>query len=516
MNLLHKCLILSHRYLGIPLSALFIVWFVSGIAMMYSGGMPSLTPELRLERAAALDPSRVALAPIEAAERAGLASTIGNLTLVSLLGRPAYRFRGFRGATTVFADTGEPLAEIDAARAIAIAGAFAGVAANRVAFVRTVTEPDQWTLTETRSLPLHMLRIDDDAGSVVYVSPNTGEVSLVTTRASRTLAWFGAIPHWFYFTALRTNQPLWYWSVVWASAIGCVLAVMGLILGFTQFRRTRPFRLSASIPYRGWMRWHYLLGTVFGLFALTWVFSGLLSMEPFAWTRATGIDVPREAFSGGSIDLAEYPLVDAAAWNTALAGRDIKELEFVRIQDEPYYLARVSAAADARLQSEREHQPYPLAAGDRSNELLIGARDLRIRREPFAAEALIDRLRAAVPDAAIVDQTLLNEYDSYYYARDRRAPLPVLRVKFDDLAATWVYIDPRRAELVAQTHRASRVERWLFNGLHSLDFAFWYDRRPAWDIGMILLSLGALATSAVGMYLGIKRLRRDAARMLGG
>jgi hypothetical protein len=32
---------------------------------------------------------------------------------------------------------------------------------------------------------------------------------------------------------------------------------------------------------------------------------------------------------------------------------------------------------------------------------------------------------------------------------------------------------------------------------------------------MILLSLGALATSAIGMYLGIKRLRRDAARMLG-
>ena len=41
-------LILTHRYLGIPLSFVFVVWFVSGIVMMYAGGMPSLTPEARL------------------------------------------------------------------------------------------------------------------------------------------------------------------------------------------------------------------------------------------------------------------------------------------------------------------------------------------------------------------------------------------------------------------------------------------------------------------------------------
>jgi hypothetical protein len=118
-----------------------------------------------------------------------------------------------------------------------------------------------------------------------------------------------------------------------------------------------------------------------------------------------------------------------------------------------------------------------------------------------------------VPDAAIVEHELLRDYDSYYYARNGAAPLPVLRVKFDDPDATWVYVDPRKSELVALTHRSSRIERWLFNGLHSLDFAFWYDKRPLWDIGMILLSLGALATSGIGMYLGFKRLRRDLARL---
>ncbi len=61
-------------------------------------------------------------------------------------------------------------------------------------------------------------------------------------------------------------------------------------------------------------------------------------------------------------------------------------------------------------------------------------------------------------------------------------------------------------------HRYSRIERWLYNGLHSLDFEFWYSKRPLWDIGMIVLCLGGLATSALGCYLGIKRLVRDFSR----
>ena len=70
--------------------------------------------------------------------------------------------------------------------------------------------------------------------------------------------------------ALRVNQPLWYQIVVWTSAISCVVALLGLVLGVIQWRRTQPFRLAAAVPYAGWMRWHYLTGAVFGVFALTW------------------------------------------------------------------------------------------------------------------------------------------------------------------------------------------------------------------------------------------------------
>jgi hypothetical protein len=192
-----------------------------------------------------------------------------------------------------------------------------------------------------------------------------------------------------------------------------------------------------------------------------------------------------------------------------LAGRTLKELEFRRIADAPYYLARYTGrAAEPDPRRERLHQPYPILGRAEPQHLLVDARTLVVRTEPFTTEMLLERLAAATPDANIVTHELLTDYDSYYYSRNRQAALPVLRVKFDDPLKTWVYVDPELAQIRASIHRLQRVERWLYNGLHSLDFGFWYDRRPLWDIGMIVLSLGALVTSTIGFWLGLKRLKR--------
>jgi len=65
-------------------------------------------------------------------------------------------------------------------------------------------------------------------------------------------------------------------------------------------------------------------------------------------------------------------------------------------------------------------------------------------------------------------------------------------------------------------HRLNRVERWLFNGLHSLDFSFLYNSRPLWDIVMLVLLGGGLVSSFLGLYLGIGRMRRGTNRALTG
>jgi hypothetical protein len=243
------------------------------------------------------------------------------------------------------------------------------------------------------------------------------------------------------------------------------------------------------------MRWHYITGVVFGIFTLTWVFSGLLSMDPWEWVSGADLEVDTEPFTGGGLDVAQFPSWDRAAWTRLLPDREIKEIEFTRIQGDPYYVVRV---AD-------------------SQRLLVAANPLEIRKDGFSAASLVERLKKAVPDAYILESTLLTDYDSYYYPHyyDREQnTLPVLRAKFDDPKQTWVYIDPLMGQVAGQIHRGERIQRWLYNGFHSLDFSFWYRNRLAWQSGMIALNLGGAAVSAFGLWIGLKRLGRGLRRLV--
>jgi hypothetical protein len=115
----------------------------------------------------------------------------------------------------------------------------------------------------------------------------------------------------------------------------------------------------------------------------------------------------------------------------------------------------------------------------------------------------------------VSEAALLEDYDSYYYAFERRAPLPVLRIKFDDPESTWLYVDPQMSQLVGRAHRRERLQRWIYHGFHSLDFSFWYYNRPAWDIGVIVLSLGGTLLSMIGIVIAWKRIWRAVIRAPG-
>src|SRR5690606_20141265 len=187
---------------------------VSGVVMMYTGGMPRLSPAERLERLPPLELDAIRLSAADAAAAAGFGDEPGDTKLLTVQQRPAYRFGTGAFATTVFADDGSLLTELDPAATRAVAARFLDVPEHAVEYRRTVDQPDQWTLQLSRELPLHKFSVADGRGTEIYVSPSTGDVALVTTSLSRAFAWIGTIPHWFYFTPLRVNQPLWYWTVV--------------------------------------------------------------------------------------------------------------------------------------------------------------------------------------------------------------------------------------------------------------------------------------------------------------
>jgi len=92
----------------------------------------------------------------------------------------------------------------------------------------------------------------------------------------------------------------------------------------------------------------------------------------------------------------------------------------------------------------------------------------------------------------------------YGYQRKR---LPILRVALDDEAATWLHIDPYSGALIEQLGRAQRVERWLFNLLHSWDWLPLLERPRLREALMLAFSLGGLLISLSGVVLGWRRLR---------
>jgi uncharacterized membrane protein len=484
---------------------MFLMWFVTGIGMIYSRGMPRLTPQVRLSRLSPISLSKVKLSPADAAAKAGIEGGFhGRVTLQSALDRPIYRL-GNLGA--MFADTGEWMQSIDAETAVKVAAGFMSVPESQARLAAEITEPDQWTLTLARQLPLYKIAVDDASRTELYVSPETAEVVQVTTRGSRMLSWVSTIPHFLYFAPLRMANGVWNKAMVWVPAAACVLAALGIVLGIVQIRRAKP-----HILYKGWMRWHHITGLVFGILTLTFAFSGLLSMEPWAWTEHDALNKGiAEAFQSRALNLADFGGLNTIPFKQ-LSDRlgALKEIEFVNVLDRPYYIARTSPNEQSVVGwPDGGHQPYFIQRDPDSSRVLIDAASLEPQPEPIATENLVARLEKANPNTAVVESAVLTEYDSYYYSRDGQAHLPVVRMKLDDHDNTWVYVDPAVVRVVGQANRYNRIERWLYNALHTLDFSFLYYNRPAWDAVVIFVSLGGAVVSGIGLFLGMKRLRRS-------
>ena len=225
---LKRTLIFVHRWLGVALCVVFLLWFPSGIAMMY-WDFPSVGAGDRLARAPALDPATIKLSPVEAAATLGGGQPPGQTRLTTFDGRPVYRFGG-GGGSMVYADTGEEQTEVSKAMLERIVAAWTGQPVS-AATVEAVEAVDQWTVQSGLRNVQPLWKYSYPNGEQVYISEANGEVVQYTTTASRLGAYVGAIPHWLYFTPLRKNGPLWSKVVIWSSGIGTFAAIIGIVVG---------------------------------------------------------------------------------------------------------------------------------------------------------------------------------------------------------------------------------------------------------------------------------------------
>jgi PepSY-associated TM region len=474
-----SALVITHRYLGIVMSVPMLVWFLSGIVMIYVP-YPHVSEKQQLR----------ALEPIDwrACCQAGEAdiddeSGVLNAQVENQSGQPALRVGLTDGSIRIIDLARGTAVQIDADRARAIAAeaaphiagrGFRPVGAERI-------DADQWTFGLDAGKPLFRFTFDDPDRTNIYVSGASGQVVLWTTATQRFWNWLGAIPHWLYFAALREHVVLWSQILIWAALLGTFLTALGLFLGIAQIK-------SAEIsPYRGWLYWHHVAGLLFGLATLAWVLSGFVSMNPWGFLEQR-LDTEAQRRLEGRTPRWSDLRASLGAIHSRSELRDAVSITSASLAGQLYWIAKQKDGGATRLDAAGNAAPL--------SESELAAAAHRIAAANDISEAGIQA-----------------DEDAYYFRRGEALDFPVYRVIVDDADQTRYYIDAKSGSLLQGIDSNGRLYRWIFGAWHRLDFATWVRASPIHEIAVFIFSAGGLCLAIAGSYLAFSRVRQNLASL---
>lgn len=478
--MLKRTLITIHKILGLFLSLILLMWFISGFVMIYHS-YPRLSQSEKLTRENVIP---MAL-PVISSFSPVLDDCIPlkGLSLRMSLDVPVVTIQNESGISS-WSSVGEkvplprPSNEI-----IKVVNQWNTA---DILKVDTLTGPDQWTLSmRLPQAPIYKFSFADEAKHQLYVASDSGDVLQYTSRIDRFWAWIGAIPHWVYFTKLRQDVSLWITSVQWMALVSCAMCLSGLWLGIILLYRSRKKQFAS--PYKKWWyRWHYISGLVFGVFVITFAFSGYMSLADIpSWLKKEPVKESARVVKEDNrmILLTDYKL----DYRDALASIDSpKSIRWMKFLNHPYYQINTD-----------------------NGSVLIDASVFDKPCNFSLSEALIHESmdsKGFLPNEYIL--TLLTEFDADYYSRKPdKAPLPVYRVEIKDELHTCYYFNPTNlSERKVDDNR--RMRSFLYGGLHSLNIKILTDRPILWNIVMFTLMIGGTFLSLTGVVLSYRWLVR--------
>jgi hypothetical protein len=475
-----RLLFLIHRYLGIALCIVVFLWCTSGLIMMYVQ-YPRFTNDEQLQGLAELDLDACCTWPSDFSD-----IEIDRFRVEMLQGNPVARLDSTWGSFALDIGDGRYLDSFDErqARELAMAASDRLGLGNSVGYLGSM-DVDQWTIGfgVSQYSPLYLFEAEDNSRTQLYVSGSRGEVVQMTTAPERFWNWLGAVTHWFYPMILRQHTTVWLNTIIWTTILGLFLTLVGLYIGFKQLKRRRSGRLS---PYRGLRLWHHWAGLIFGVLTLTWLFSGLLSLNPWGTLESRSFALEQFYLQGeNGMQLSHA--------QDALAGISAAELPSNTVRlvgtllNDRLYLTAWTGAGDAVRLDGGTLEPKPLT------------------------EAELARVSPLLrPDVPIAEEGLIVDEDAYYYTHHLEMPLPAYRIRYAD--GERIYLDGTTGELAYAVDTSQRSYRWLFAALHRGDFAAIVRLRPIWDIMMWLLMLGVTVGAATGVWLGVDRIARTLRR----
>ncbi len=471
-----------HQILGSVLSLVFLVWFLSGFVMIYSG-FPRPDKKQIFEQSETLRPYISEIQLPKNIKPQDVTLEIVNKTPVYTSENTSF----YKPNThTLNARSLAPVQHFPEKKLDSMVMAHYQ---SKIADKEILTDYDAWIpwADFKNYFPIHKYYLADTAKTEVYVASTTGKVVQESTSKKRWLARFGAIPHWFYFKSLRLHQGLWADFLIWLSGIGAIMCLSGLIVGFYRSRKWRKLKKKGLLhfsPYKKkWYKWHHIVGMTFGLFTFTFVFSGMLSL----------MDIPQWILpldeKPNYEEIWSEPATDFNAFKLPLSKvlederfADTKQIQWRQINNIPYYFL---------------YQKY-------GKPTFIAANHTDSVTQKTFSYADLKQLAAKKFKNQTYTISHLKETDYYFNPREKT----VAKIVFDDSNKTWVYITTENPQILYTYHKSKRWSRWLYRGLHTFRLPGLSEIDWLRKTLLIIISIFGVIISLTGVVLSYKYLKR--------
>lgn len=469
-----------HKVTGSLLSLLFLVWFVSGIVMIFDG-FPHAS---RKDRFDYLKPfSEKQMQQLAAPNKAWK----GKVTLELCEGEPVYRVYKSRKSQTVYnARTLVQLPTFTEMHARQIATNFLKSPVKELVVQNELDQWIPWSYYQPL-LPVYKCYMNDIKHTVLYVSRQTGEIIQQTDRRARWSARVGAIPHWLYFKKLRLQKGLWVNVVIFLSAVGIVACVSGIVVGFIRKKNDKGITPYKKAAYK----WHHITGYIFGVFVFTFILSGFFSVAHVPdWMVGVKNEKPVSIKWNQKLDLSAQPVVlPLEIWDALETKENVRRIEWKNLQGQPGFYVYYNHYQVPEV--------YVLKAGV-------------VQKKAFYTVPEIEALAGAHIPHTDFEVQVQEGYDNYYTGSAMYyLPETAYKIQVNDAPQTWIYLNPISGDEVKRYTKNTRLRRWLYQGLHKFNFQFlkaeadWFRK-----LLLVVLSLGGIAVSATGVWLSKVWLRR--------
>ena len=480
--MLRKILYSIHRVLGCVLCIMFLVWFLSGFVMIYHT-FPRVS---NIDKYTHMDNLPQNITPVDSIIKTLPEGTLFlKFSLKSYAEKAFYEGMSMEGINRFSAD-GTTSGKTELVPSYGEIESYAKKwNTSEIVKVDTLCELEQWIPFSylQKDFPIYKFYFGDEDKHQLYLSSQTGEALQFTSKDKRFWAWLGPIPHWVYFTSLRQNSQLWTDVLIGLSGLGCIMCIVGIIMGIRSFIVRRLRKNKWETPYRKFVyKWHHILGFVFGIFVFTFVFSGMMSLAdvPNWMIKVHNPSIQESMFFPQPVNFKNYRL-DVQKLVSSYP-EEIKSVEWASFGKKPLY------------------------------KIIVGTKQLTIDASTDSLKLLnlneTDiRSNLAQTHSETMKVSLMTEYDNYYVGLTDHLPLPIYKVEVADTDNSTYYINPENAS-IRYFNTNSKAHKWTYQALHSYKFSFLAEHPILWNIVMWTTMIGGTLVSITGVWLGIKYLIR--------